>query len=149
MSEVSIIQDSNPWDPGAGVVIDPIAKTATVTGAVTLSSHKFVITRQCEFSLFVSGTGTGAGGAWKIFAANDYDATRPVQFPGTFVDVTADFGAAGTGTAPGVHNFAAAFAGAATDRFSSWACPYGAIQFRYTQTSGTEVVSGQFFASEI
>jgi hypothetical protein len=148
MSENSIIQDDLPWLASAGVVIDPIAKTATVTGVVTLFSKKFIVTRQTSFSLFVQASGAGVG-ALKIFAANDYDPTRPTQLPGTFVDVTADFGTAGTGTAPAVHNFAASGALSA-DRMSSWACPYAAIQFQFAQTSGgPAVVKGQFFASEV
>jgi hypothetical protein len=148
MSESSIIQDPNPWLTSAGVVVDPIAQTATVTGVVTLFSKKFVVTRQSEISFFVQGTGA-ATGSWKVFAANDYDPTRPAQKPGTFVDVTADFGAAGAVAVPAVRNFAVNF-GTQADHFSSWVCPYGAIQFQYSQTAGgPEVVSGQFFASEI
>ena len=76
-----------------GVTIGVDGK-ATVVGAVTLFSKKFKVPKFCAVSLFLQGTGTGAGGSWKILAANDYDSTRPVQQPGTFVDVTASFGGA-------------------------------------------------------
>ena len=149
MAEASQIKDDFPWLAGAGVTLDPVLKTAVVTGAATLLSKKFVVGRMVEISLFLQGTGTGAGGAWKILAANGYDSTRPAQSPGVFADVTAAFGAAAAVTPPGGKNFAAAFAGAVNDFFSSWACPFDAIQFSYTQARGTETIQGQFSASEI
>src|SRR3954469_13386132 len=117
MSEASVIKDDFPWLAGAGVTLDPIAKTAVVTGAATLLTRKFSVGRMQELSLFLQGAGTGAGGSWKILASNNYDPTRPVQAPGVFADVTAAFGAAGAVTSPGGKNFAAAFAGAVTDFF--------------------------------
>jgi hypothetical protein len=141
------IQDPAPFLASAGVTID-VTGAATVVGAVSMFSKKFVTGRMAEISLFLQGTGTGAGGTWKILAANDYDETRPVQKPGTFVDVSAEFGAAGASTVPGTRQFAAAFAGTANDHFSTWACPYHAVQFQYSQASGTEVIAGQFFAGQ-
>jgi hypothetical protein len=150
MSELSIIQDDCPWITSTGVVVDPIAKTATATGAVTVFSRKFVVPRMAVMSLLVSGTGSGVAGAgWRIVACNDYDPGRPVQLPGTFADITADFGAAGASTIPGVHQFAATFSGAVTDRFATWAFPWACVQFRLAQNSGTEVYTGQFFAGEV
>jgi len=156
MSDLEVITDPAPWLPSAGVTIGVDGK-ATVTGAVTLFSKKFVVKKGSSVSINIQGTGSGVAAvganpatAWRIFAANDYDPTRPVQMPGTFVDVTAAFGAAGVASAPGVQQFGSvAFSGAITDKFSTWACPWAAIQFQLPQQSGTEVVAGQFFASEV
>jgi hypothetical protein len=155
MSEIETISDRAPWLASAGVTID-VNGVATVTGATTLFSKKFVVRKMASISLFVQGAGTGAAAAgtspataWRVFAANDYDPTNPITRPGTFVDVTADFGAVGVSTPPGVKQFGGAFNGATPDRFATWACPYAAIQFQLPQQSGTETVSGQFFASEI
>lgn len=161
MSDIERIQDPAPWLASTGVTID-VTGAATVTGAVTLFSKKFVVAKMASISLFLAGSGTGVAAAtlspgvvapttaWKIFAANDYDPTNPVTKPGTFVDVTADFGAtAGSNSYPGVKQFGGAFSGTVNDRFATWACPYAAIQFRLVQNSGTEVVLGQFFSSEV
>lgn len=155
MAETSVIQDAAPFLASTGVTIGVDGK-ATVTGAVTLFSKIFDMKRMQAFSFNVQGTGSGVAAAgtnpataWRIFACNDRDPTRPVQFPGTFVDVTADFGAAGAVVAPGTKQFnAAAFSGAVSDRMASWCCPWAFIQFQLPQQSGTEVVAGQFFASE-
>jgi hypothetical protein len=156
MSEMSVITDPAPFIASTGVTIGVDGK-ATVTGAVTLFSKKFDMKRLASFSLNVQGTGSGVAAAgtnpataWRIFACNDYEPTRPVQSPGTFIDVTAAFGAAGVVTAPGVKQFnAAAFSGAVSDSMAAWACPWAFIQFQLPQQSGTEVVAGQFFASEV
>jgi hypothetical protein len=148
MSDAERLPDPAPFLTSAGVTTD-VTGAFTVTGAVSMFSKKFVTAKMGEISLFVQGTGTGAGGTWKVLAANDYDPTRPVQKPGTFTDVSADYGAAGASTIPGTHQFAAAFVGVQNDRFSTWAWPYFAIQFQYTQTSGTEVITGQFFGGEV
>jgi hypothetical protein len=156
MSEAQVQIDTAPFLAGTGVTINPDG-SATVTGAATLLSKKFVVTRDASISLFVQGTGTGAAAAsgtpataWKILGCNDYDSTRPVQFPGTFVDVTPDFGSTvGGSTPPGVRQFGGAFNGTASDRFATWVCPYAAIQFQLIQQSGTETIKGQFFGGEI
>lgn len=155
MSDIETIQDAAPFLVSAGVTVGVDGK-ATVTGAVTLFSKKFVVKKMGSVSLHVQGTGTGVAAvgaapatAWRVFAANDYDPTQPVQKPGTFVDVTASFGAAGAAAAPGVQQFGtAAFSGNVNDKFSTWACPWAAIQFQLPQQSGTEVVAGQLFCSE-
>jgi hypothetical protein len=156
MAETSVIQDAAPFIVSTGVTID-VGGIATVVGAVTLFSKKFDMRRMCEFSLNLQSAGSGVAAvgsapatAWRIFACNDYDPTRPVQKPGTFVDVTATFGAAGVITPPGVKQFnAAPFSGGVPDSMSSWVCPWAFIQFQLPQQSGTAFVSGQFFASEV
>jgi hypothetical protein len=146
MGNIQVTQDTAPFLTSTGVVID-VSGTATVTGVVTLFTKKFDVRGKQAFSFFYQASG-GATAAWKIFACNDYDPTRPVQKPGSFIDVTADFGAAAAVTPPGGHNFLAALAG--TDHFSSWACPYGFVQFQCSQTAGgPETVTAQFFASEV
>ena len=160
MSDTSILQDEVPWLTSSGVVVDQIAKTATVTGAATLFTKKFDMRRLASFSFHVQSSNTSSGVApvgtsppvaWRIFAANDYDPTRPTQKPGTFMDVTADLGAtANTSAPPGVHQFFTTFSGAnVSDRCSSWACPWGAIQFQLVQASGTGIYLAQFFAGEV
>jgi hypothetical protein len=156
MAETQVITDPAPFLASTGVTIGVDGK-ATVVGAVTLFSKKFDMKRMSSFSFNAQGTGSGVAAAgtnpataWRVFACNDYDPTRPAQSPGTFVDVTADFGAAGVVVAPGTKQFnAAAFSGAVSDRMAAWCCPYAFIQFQLPQQSGTEVVSGQFFASEV
>lgn len=151
-----VIIDPAPFQASAGVTIG-VDGSATVVGAVTLSSKPFFVGRMRSFTLAVQGTGTGAAATsgtpatgWKIFAAQDREATRPGFAPGTFVDVTADFGSTvGGNPSVGVKQFGGAFSAAASDRMTSPVCPYAWIQFQLIQQTGTENVKGQFYAGEV
>lgn len=157
MSQAETITDGAPFIASTGVTIN-VDGSATVVGAVTLFTKKFIVKGMRSFSLNAQGNGTGTAPAgvnpvtpWRIFAANDYDPTRPVQKPGTFVDVTAFFGAAGVVT-PGVakqFNTAPFSGNGIADQFAASECPWYAVQFQLPQTGGTEIIFGQLFTSEI
>lgn len=155
-SSPEVITDPAPFQAGSGVTIG-VDGSATVTGAATLLSKPFFVGRMRSFTFAVQGTGSGAAATsgtpatgWKILAAQDRDATRPGYAPGTFIDVTADFGST-VGGNPGVgaKQFGGAFNAAASDRISSPVCPYAWIQFQLIQQTGTENVKGQFYAGEV
>jgi hypothetical protein len=155
-STEQVIQDPAPFLASTGVAIGADG-SATVTGAVTVSSKPFFVGRMRSFTFAAQGTGTGVAATsgtpatgWKIFAAQDRDSTRPGQAPGVFVDVTADFGSTvGGNPSVGVKQFGGAFSGTASDRMSSPVCPYAWIQFQLAQQSGTENIKGQFFAGTV
>ena len=144
MSDIETVQDPAPFLVTAGVVID-VAGNATVTGATTLFTKKFAMKKASLLSFAAQGSGSGAGMSWKIFAANDYEVRPGLIVPGTFKDISALFGAAGVISPPATKQFAATFTNAG-DFFSSWAFPFAHVQFQMVQTSGSEIVTAQFFS---
>jgi hypothetical protein len=149
MGNPSFQVDIAPWDKllSTSTTFDALGN-ATVTGSGTLLSKPFKINSKTSFSFFVQATGSPTISSGFIVQANNgYDDSRQVASPGVWTDVTADYGTAGAGTAPGVHRFKATFA--SPDYFSSWVCPYAFIRFQLVQASGTGVYSGQFYAGEV
>jgi len=151
MGNPSYLVDTSPWDLLTTQGTVDASGNLTLTGAQTGLTKRFKVTAKTSFSLFAQATGTGVNGTGIVIQANNgFDDSRPVQSPGFFNTVTADFGAsAGAGTAPGIHRPAASFSGNVSDYVSGWACPYSYIRFAFFQSSGTAVISAQFYAGEV
>jgi hypothetical protein len=151
MGNPSYIVDTNPWAQvrSSGFTFDANGNATTVGGG-TLFTKWFRIRGMPSFSFFVQGQGTGVAASGWVIQAKNNELTSADSLAGTAVIASsADFGSAGTGTAPGIHRFASAFSGNVSDYMSSWVAPYNNICFLLSVSSGTETIQGQFFCSEV
>lgn len=134
---------------GGGVTaVDPIGKTVTTSGAVTLVSDVMDLRHLSNFSFNIQQTGTTgtSAGTWTIEGCNDYDSTRPVQMPGNWLDVTADISA---GAKP-FSRAPTALAGAnKNDAFDCWCFPFAYARFKFISTVSTATTAAQFYAKGV
>lgn len=133
---------------GGITAVDPVGKTVTTSGAATLVSDVMDLRHMSEFSFNIQQTGTTgtSAGTWKIEGCNDYDASRPVQAPGSWLDVTADI----SGGAKPFARVPTAVAGAnKADAFAVWCFPFAYARFTYTSTVSTTTTAAQFYGKGV
>jgi hypothetical protein len=154
MPSLELIKNLKPFASasGAGIALDALGITATVSGTAPLVSQAFEMERFSSFSFCISygaSTGVTAGApfvnGWQIQACNDYDPNRPAQFPGTWQDVTASI----SGGAKPFSDVPTAIAATTNTHFAVWCFPFGALRFVFQLASGSTVLLAQFIAKSV